>query len=284
MLKNLTLEKAINIIRLSLAPTFCWPLRASNNKSVIFGYRVMQICAAVNISLLLLPTLYTTYLRSDVEIVSFCVTQAIGEVQSIVQTIICFSKVMQICTAVNISLLLLPTLYKTYLRSDVEIVSICVTQAIGEVQSIHIIEELWSFIEGAQRYERDILHEYFARVNVLYGGYIVAIGAVEFHRGGTTIREGYSSRVFCEGQRALHRLHRSYYPFDVNNRTLVSAIIRVQQIIACHQVCAHECMCLFGALLIWFTAARFECLMVELQSTADIRMLAPYIKKHLRLI
>ncbi|CAD1474709.1 unnamed protein product [Heterotrigona itama] len=42
-------------------------------------------------------------------------------------------------------------------------------------------------------------------------------------------------------------------------------------------------MCLFGALLIWFTAARFECLMVELQNTADIRMLAPYIEKHLRL-
>ena len=60
---------------------------------MIFGYRVMQICAAINMLLLLLPTLYATYLRSDdVEIVSHCVTQAICEVQCIVQSVICFSK------------------------------------------------------------------------------------------------------------------------------------------------------------------------------------------------
>ncbi|CAD1480931.1 unnamed protein product, partial [Heterotrigona itama] len=393
MLRNLTLEKAINIIRLSVALTFCWPLRSSNSKTVIFGYRVMQICAAINMSLLLLPTLYTVYLRSDVEIVFHSITQAIFEVQSIVQTIICFSKydtlqypfdvnnqtlvsaiihahqiitchqvcahecmclfgalliwftaarfeclmaelqntadirmlapyiekhlqkainiirlsvaltfcwplrpnnsktvifgyrVMQICAAINISLLLLPTLYTTYLQSDVEIVSHCVTQAIGEIQSIvqtiicfskydtlqHIIEELWSFIEGAQRYEKDILHEYFARVNVLYGCYIVAMYIIGFVGLIGPLFLPIVDIIFVE------------YPFDVNNRTLVSAIIQVQQIIACHQVCAHECMCLFGALLIWFTAARFECLIVELQSTADIRMLAWYIEKHLRL-
>ena len=93
MLKKLTPEKAINIIRLSVALTFCWPLRASNSKTVIFGYKAMQICAAINISLLLLPTLYATYLRSDdVEVVSHCVTQAMCEIQCIVQTIICFSK------------------------------------------------------------------------------------------------------------------------------------------------------------------------------------------------
>ena len=93
MLKKLTLEKAINVIRLSVALTFCWPLRAGNSKTMNVGYRVMQICAAINMSLLLLPTLYATYLRSDdVEIVSHCVTQAICEVQCIVQTVICFSK------------------------------------------------------------------------------------------------------------------------------------------------------------------------------------------------
>ncbi|CAD1470057.1 unnamed protein product, partial [Heterotrigona itama] len=232
MLKNLTLEKAINIVRLSVALTFCWPLRASNSKIVIFGYRVLQICAAINMSLLLLPTLYTVYLRSDVEIISHCVTQAICEVQCIVQTIICFSK------------------YDTLQR---------------------IIEELWSFIERAQQYERDILHEYFARIDVLYGGYIVAMYIIGF--------------VGLIGPLFLPIVHLVFaeYPFNVNNRTLVSAIVRAHQIITCHQICAHECMCLFGALLIWFTTARFQCLMVELQSTADIRMLAPYIEKHLRL-
>ena len=93
MLKKLTPEKAINIIRLSVALTFCWPLRAANSRTVISGYKAMQICAAINISLLLLPTLYATYLRSDdMEVVSHCVTQALCEIQCIVQTVICFSK------------------------------------------------------------------------------------------------------------------------------------------------------------------------------------------------
>ena len=140
-----------------------------------------------------------------------------------------------------------------------------------KIEMQRIIEELWSCIEGAQRYESDIFHEYLARVNVLYGGYIVAMYIIAF--------------VGLIGPLFLPIVHLIFaeYPFDVKNRTLVSAVIRTHQIITCHQICAHECVCLFGALLIWFIAARFECLMVELRRTTDIRMLAAFIEKQLRL-
>ena len=93
MLKQVTPEKAINIIWLSVAFTFCWPLSANSSKTQILGYKIMQICAIVNVCLLLLPSIYLIYLCSDdMEVISRNVSQLICEVQCIIQTVICFCK------------------------------------------------------------------------------------------------------------------------------------------------------------------------------------------------
>ncbi|XP_043508199.1 uncharacterized protein LOC122527772 [Frieseomelitta varia] len=192
----------------------------------------MQICTVINISLLLLPTLYAMYLRSDdMEVVSHCVTQALCEIQCIVQTIICFSK------------------HDTLQR---------------------ILEELWSCIGKAQEHEKEIYHVYLARCNVFYSSYIAATYA--------TVAVGLIGPLFLP----IVQMIFAEYPFNVN-RTLVIAVVRAHQIITGHQICAHICMCLFGGLLIWFAAARYECLMVELQRTTDIHMLIVCIEKQLRL-
>ncbi|KAF3423371.1 hypothetical protein E2986_13908 [Frieseomelitta varia] len=72
------------------------------------------------------------------------------------------------------------------------------------------------------------------------------------------------------------------YPFDTN-RTSISVMVRAHQIVACYQCCSHLCMCVFGGLLIWFMAARYECLAVEIQMNTNIRTLTRCIRKQLRL-
>ncbi|KAK1137626.1 hypothetical protein K0M31_002124 [Melipona bicolor] len=93
MLKHVSPEKAVNITWLSVAMTFCWPLPVNSSKIKVIGYKITQICATVSITLLLLPLLYSIYLRpDDIEIISTSVGQSICMIQSIIQTVICFRK------------------------------------------------------------------------------------------------------------------------------------------------------------------------------------------------
>ncbi|XP_033177290.1 uncharacterized protein LOC100740831 [Bombus impatiens] len=72
------------------------------------------------------------------------------------------------------------------------------------------------------------------------------------------------------------------YPFQVNY-TPVNFIVYLHHSSACLAVTAHLCIGVFGALLMWFAAVRFECLVVEIQKTTNIRMLVVCIKKQLHL-
>ena len=93
MLKQMTPENPINITRFSVALCFCWPLPTNSSRNQILGYKVVQIFSIVNVTLLLLSSMYAIYLRSDdIEIVSKCIGQVICEIQCIAQTFICFCK------------------------------------------------------------------------------------------------------------------------------------------------------------------------------------------------
>ena len=93
ILKQMTPEKVITIIRFSVALSFCWPLPMNSSRNQIFGYKVAQMFSIVNVNLLLLPCFYAIYLRSDdIEIVAKCISQSICQIQSIAQTVTCFCK------------------------------------------------------------------------------------------------------------------------------------------------------------------------------------------------
>ena len=133
-----------------------------------------------------------------------------------------------------------------------------------------VIDELRTCIREAKQYEREIFCMYLARCNVFYGSYIAGTYSMVLICIYAPIIFPISSIIHAE------------YPFDVN-RTLVSAVVRAHQSIACCQCCAHVCLSVFGALLIWFAAARFECLAVEMQRSTDIRMMSICIEKQSRL-
>ena len=72
------------------------------------------------------------------------------------------------------------------------------------------------------------------------------------------------------------------YPFCTDT-LFTHSIVYMHQFIVGVQVAAAMSHSGFAALLLWFTAARFECLILELQETSNARMLIKCIKKQIRL-
>lgn len=93
MRNKTTPEKIINIVWLSMAMSFCWPLPAGSSKKQVYGYKVLQLLSVINACTVLLPLLYSIYLHLDNIIIVFkCICLSLGLSQIIIQTIIYSSK------------------------------------------------------------------------------------------------------------------------------------------------------------------------------------------------
>ncbi|XP_011860055.1 PREDICTED: uncharacterized protein LOC105557416 isoform X2 [Vollenhovia emeryi] len=73
------------------------------------------------------------------------------------------------------------------------------------------------------------------------------------------------------------------YPFDVSYQPL-KAIIYVQQSVVGFFVSGQLCINIYMALLIWFTAARFDILIEELKTATNVYALCKCIKTHQELL
>lgn len=123
-------------------------------------------------------------------------------------------------------------------------------------------------VNEAQQFEREIFIAHIVKCNVLYSAYVVAVYA--------------SLTFFMVGPLVLPipTLVNVEYPFEVNYIP-VNIIIYLHHSSVCLTVTAHLCIGVVGALLMWFAAARFECLVVEIGKITNIRMLIICIKKEL---
>lgn len=99
---------------------------------------------------------------------------------------------------------------------------------------------------------------------------------------GAAVRKRYFHRTYSKMQRPLQCLCSGYlcvanlfyvWAFGLTNSNHHSSV--------CLTVTAHLCIGVVGALLMWFAAARFECLVVEIEKITNIRMLIVCIKKEL---
>ncbi|KAF3430058.1 hypothetical protein E2986_11670 [Frieseomelitta varia] len=125
-------------------------------------------------------------------------------------------------------------------------------------------------IKEAQQYEREVFCKYIARCSVFYGSSMACmyLTATAFSFGPAILPGSFP----CEAE----------YPFRVNY-TPVNVIIYMHQSILSFQCAAHVCISIFGASLLWYTAARFECLAIELKKSTNIPMLIVCIEKQLHL-
>ncbi|XP_060831775.1 uncharacterized protein LOC132916047 [Bombus pascuorum] len=198
-------------------------------------------------------------------------------------------KIAQICIVINAFLILVPSLYSIYLYLDdisfyLNALFKCITLTIYTTQPIiqtcicwkkrdslqRIIDEMVKCVNEAQKFERDIFIAHIVKYNIIYVGYVVAV---------------YASLIFfIIGPLVLPipTLVEVKYPFQVNY-TPVNFIFYLHHSSMCFTATAHLCIGVFGALLMWFAAARFECLVVEIQKTTNIRMLVVCIEKQLHL-
>ena len=89
-MKQLTLEKAIDITWLSVALSFCWPLPSNTSKTRIAFYKILQISSNISACLVLLAVIYSIYLHSEnIFVVCKCIFISIGVSQEVIQTTVC---------------------------------------------------------------------------------------------------------------------------------------------------------------------------------------------------
>ncbi|XP_043511401.1 uncharacterized protein LOC122529379 isoform X2 [Frieseomelitta varia] len=194
-------------------------------------------------------------------------------------------KTLQISSIISACSVLLALIYAIYLHSD-DILSvsqcICIFMGISQqtIQGIicvishdslqYVVEEMLNCVKEARQYEKEIYCKLVAKCSIFFGSSIVCIYLTST---AFSVGPAFTSASFpCDAE----------YPFRVND-TPVHVIIYVQQSIVCYQCAAHLCLSMFGALLFWFTAARFECLAIEITQITNASMLVVCIKKQLYL-
>ncbi|XP_050594749.1 odorant receptor 22c-like [Bombus affinis] len=194
-------------------------------------------------------------------------------------------KILQVATVISAIMMLLPLMYSIYLHLDDMVIVSKSFSAVTSVSQIavhtficfikqdsfqRVIGEMVTYVKEAQQYEREIFCKYIARCSTLYGSCMLfAYVTVTIFLLGPVIL---STSFPLDAE----------YPFNVNY-TPVNAIIYLHQSIVCCQCAANICLCISGALLLWFTAARFECLAVEFKKSSNIDMVITCVKKQLHL-
>ncbi|XP_031370442.1 uncharacterized protein LOC102680361 isoform X2 [Apis dorsata] len=130
-----------------------------------------------------------------------------------------------------------------------------------------VVEEMMTCVKEEQLHK--VLCMYVKKCNIFYGGTIILTygAATVFVLGPTFLPISFPWET--------------EYPFQINDTS--RNIIYIHQFFFTYQCAAHICLSLFGALLLWFAAARFECLVEELQKITNIDMLIVCFKKLLLL-
>ena len=127
-----------------------------------------------------------------------------------------------------------------------------------------------AFVKHSQQYETEIFYKYIAKCDTFYGSAIVFS-----YLTGTTF-------ILGPAIMPVSFPLDTEYPFRVNY-TPANVLIYLHQSVVSYQCSANACLCIFGALLFWFTTARFECLAIEIEKSSNIDMLMVCVEKQLRL-
>ncbi|XP_076664966.1 uncharacterized protein LOC143367225 [Andrena cerasifolii] len=194
-------------------------------------------------------------------------------------------KILQGCTVVSAILLLMPLYGAAYVsRHDTGVLTRCIVASVSTFQfgfhaavSLiwyekiqHIIEEMIACVKNASTLEREVFQKYVDQCCVLYGSAIVwfYLCIITYLLSPILLPRPFP----VEGE----------YPFSTEPLH-VWVIIYLHHNISGLQCGAALAQSAFGALFLWFSSARFECLMLELKATSNTPMLIKCIKKQMHL-
>ncbi|XP_017760963.1 PREDICTED: uncharacterized protein LOC108551337 [Eufriesea mexicana] len=134
----------------------------------------------------------------------------------------------------------------------------------------YVTEVMEAYIKEAQEYEREIFYKYIEKSFTFYKGSILLSYT--------------SATIFLLGSLVfpISLPLEVEYPFPINN-TAVYVFLYFHQSLVIYQCTAHTCIVTFVALILWYTAARFECLAMQFDKVSDLDTMAVCIRKHLQL-
>lgn len=126
--------------------------------------------------------------------------------------------------------------------------------------------------ESAEPYEKMLYQRYVDR----YAKFYASFTAVVFVGASLTIIAPFvvADHIFPTDAK---------YPFDMEHEP-VKTIIYLNQFVATWQIFSTVCLSIFIALLIWFTAARFEILSQQFRTVTDIHGISMCVRQHVKLL
>ncbi|XP_076763156.1 uncharacterized protein LOC143430665 [Xylocopa sonorina] len=191
-------------------------------------------------------------------------------------------KILRSVMLLNAFMLLGPMLYAMHAyRDDIEnmckavLLTLAVVQVLVQTSSCifqydryqQLIEEMTYCCEKACEYERHVFQRYVDKYSVFYG-----ISVIWIYVAASMVVLG---TFFLPDPFPTN----AKYPFAVNFEP-VRSIIFLHQTFVGMQCAAHVAIAVFSALLLLFSAARFEILQLELRAVKDVTSLINCIKKY----
>ncbi|XP_076380228.1 odorant receptor 13a-like isoform X2 [Megalopta genalis] len=195
--------------------------------------------------------------------------------------VLCF-RMSKVFSALNALGLLLPVSYAMIVNEDDAIefskaasmlCACCHTLTQILLCSIHyerfrrLIETINAALKNAKSYERCVFQRYVDTYSMFYG-----LASLWYYLSTTVVVFG--SIILPQPFPAV-----SKYPFRVDYEP-VRTIIFVQQAIVGFQCSATVCVNMFAALLILYTSARFEILMIDVKEATSVDALVMCVKKY----
>ncbi|XP_053973003.1 odorant receptor 4-like [Hylaeus volcanicus] len=191
-------------------------------------------------------------------------------------------KIFRILSMLSTAALVLPLLYSMYVHHDDTVILTkvaCFTLALIHIlcQSVFsivhhdriqvLVEEMTEFCTKAETIERCVLQRYVDKYSKFYG-----LSASWFY---------VTSSIFVVGTLFIDQPFPTdaAYPFAVDYEP-VRTVIYLHQTYVFMQCSAMVCINMFVALLLLFTAARYEILMEELRVVQNVDMLIECLKKY----
>lgn len=139
----------------------------------------------------------------------------------------------------------------------------------NELQSI--FEDMEAYVKQAQQYEQEVFYKYIEKGHTFYKTCIVLIYLI--------------TTIILLGPLVMPTSmpYDIEYPFPINNTVLYVTLYFHQSLLS-YQCAAQFCLSGFGALILWYTTARFECLAIEIQKSSSFDTMVVCIKKQVLLM
>ncbi|KYN19137.1 hypothetical protein ALC57_08493 [Trachymyrmex cornetzi] len=286
MTEILTLEKIIAFLKVDLTFACCWPLPMKATKFQKIRDKMLRLFCCLNSIIMSISIIYTLNKKYDNLIFVMKVSCELSAfllvpIQIIMYTFqsdhlqsndIGYAGYESSWYSKDISLQknLLHTVSRCQTPITLTVPCLLPTLSLKYYASI-IIYEMEDYIQQAKSEERNIFQRYINKCKLFYGTTIcfMTTTAIIMWFGPLLLPQPFPIEV--------------EYPFDVNKQPL-RTIIYLHHIMAVYQSRTQVCSNIFIALLLWFTAARFEILSHKFQKSTSTSEFIICIQLHQRLL